>query len=309
MPLRELAPYLVCPCCRHGALEAGSAGSLTCRECTRSYALDSGVPSFLVPERLSQTNTREIKANSCDLSDARAVDLAVTKEMWNSIHSHQMNWVMDIVDAMLDRYGGANLYSLGCGSGFELQLLLRRRRFARVFASDISPSMTSLVAKSLASYEGDLGLFASEFQHCPVPKHRGNVGLVFQALHHAPDAHAALESLLDHNFLDLVIVEPVTNVFLGALARVGLVQRVEYSGTRPDWLHLRRIEAIAKGRGYSIRSRTWWEIPPYLMPRWLERRAALWRPMYGTVKAASVVTGAFRFGSMAAVWLSREARG
>jgi hypothetical protein len=214
-----------------------------------------------------------------------------------------MKWVIDIVDEMLPDV--EDIYALGAGSGFDLNLLLQRRSFKRVFASDISPIATALIERALRKYNGQLGLFASEFGRCPVPKRAGAAGLVFQALHHAPDSHAALAMLLDNNFDDLVIVEPVTNPPLEFFARIGLVQRVEYSGTRPDWLHLPRVEALAAERGYKVASQVWWEIPAYLSPLWLNKCSNLWRSYFFIVEKFSFLTNMIHFGSMSAVHLTR----
>src|SRR5262249_34050795 len=162
------------------------------------------------PEHLDETNRREIAGNSFDGELAERI---LDKEGWSPLATHQMNWVVDMVERMLP--AGRDLFALGAGTGFELTLLLRRREFERVFASDSAPAAPALIARALREYPGTLGLFASEFNRCPVEKRPGSLGLVFQALHHAADAHAALATLLDHNFDDLVIVEPVTNRFLG----------------------------------------------------------------------------------------------
>jgi hypothetical protein len=208
----------------------------------------------------------------------------------------------DLVDRMLPQ--ARTLTALGAGHGFDLLLLLRRRSFERVFASDISSAATSMIDRALAQFPGELGLFASEFGRCPVPKRPGSVGLVFQALHHAPDAHAALATLLDHNFDDLVVVEPCTNPPLGVLAKLDLVQRVEYTGTRPDWISIPRVEAIAQERGYAIAAQTWWEIPPYFV-HWLRNLPKLWGPTYSFFDVVSRATNVIKFGSMAAVHLTR----
>jgi hypothetical protein len=129
---------------------------------------------------------------------------------------------------------------------------------------------------------------------------------VFQALHHAPDSHVALETLLDHNFDDLVIVEPITNPPLGLLAKFDLVQRVEYSGTRPDWMSLPRVKKLAEQRGYRIAWQTWWEIPPYFAKPWLEKHPMVIKSFGGFVDAVSRVTNIVRFGSMAAIRLERR---
>jgi uncharacterized protein YbaR (Trm112 family) len=299
MSIAELASVLVCPVCRGGALAVQGEG-VACRTCKRVYGVDNGVLSFLVPEQLDETNKREIQGNTFDPALTERI---LDKEAWSPLTTQQMNWVVDRVEEMLP--AGPDLFALGAGSGFELKLLLRRRTFERVFASDIAPSATALIARALADYPGQLGLFASAFDRCPVAKRPGSAGLVFQALHHAADAHAALATLLDHNFDDLVIVEPVTNRFLGLLARFDLVQRVEYTGTRPDWMHLPKIEAIARERGYQIKSQTWWEIPAYVVRPWMNDRPYVWRSIYRVFDTVSQVTNLARFGSMAAIHLTR----
>lgn len=301
LPTGELIRALVCPRCRGGALEETAAGA-RCTGCGQAYASERGVLSFLVADELSQTNKNEIEANTFD--DPYWADKMLHKDDWSPLLARQMHKVIALVDAMLPRV--RDLFVLGAGTGYDLQLLLKRRAFDRVFASDIAPGATALIAKALADYPGELGLFASEFGRCPVPKRPGSVGLVFQALHHAPDAHAALATLLDHNFDDLVIVEPTTNPPLGLLARFDLVQRVEYSGTRPDWLHLGRVKALAQERGYAVRAQSWWEIPPYFARPWLHARPWAMRTFGGFVDAVSRVTNTIQFGSMAAIHLERR---
>lgn len=299
----ELAAVLTCPLCRGAALTA-SGESLRCSRCARTYDRELGVLSFNIDDQLSATNRNEIRAHAADPSDAAHAEAMIHKEDWHPLLTHQMKWVIDVVDGMLPR-AGSTLVALGAGTGFDLRLLLRRRSFARVLASDISPYSTSLIPRALAEFSGELGVFASSFECAPIAKRPGTVGLVFQALHHAPDAHHALETLLDHSFDDLVIVEPMTNPLFKVLARHDLVQRVEYTGTRPDWLELGRIEALAQSRGYAVRSRMWWEVPPYFSPRWLGDRPWLWRPFYRVVDAISRATNLVSYGSMAAIQLTR----
>lgn len=299
MSREGLAAALVCPSCRGGALRVEDE-ALVCVTCSRVYGTtDRGIVSFLIDEHLSETNHNEIKGNTFPLEwEDRYLD----KENWHPLATKQMQWAVEVVARTLPE--GPDLYALGAGGGFDLRLLLRRRSFERVFASDISPAATSLIERALGEFSGTLGLFASSFENCPVPKRPGALGLVFQALHHAPDAHAALATLLDHNFDNLVIVEPCTNPPLGVLAKLDLVQRVEYTGTRPDWISLPRVESIAKQRGYRIASQTWWEIPPYVVHA-LRNRPGLWGPCYHIFDVVSRATNAVRFGSMAAIHLTR----
>ena len=300
LSVADLAEVLVCPLCRGGALHARSE-ALHCAKCDRTYATtDRGVVSFLIDEQLVEQHRREIEGNTFP---ADYEERFIHKEDWHPLLTQQMEWAIDVVARMLPEK--RDLCVLGAGGGFDLRLLLRRRSFDRVFASDISPASTALIARALAEYSGQLGLFVSEFGRCPMPKRSGMLGLVFQALHHATDSHEALATLLDHNFDDLVIVEPCTNPPLGVLARFDLVQRVEYTGTRPDWISLPRVQTLAEQRGYRVATQTWWEIPPYVV-HWLRNHENLWKPCYQMFDVVSRATNKIKFGSMAAVHLTRS---
>jgi uncharacterized protein YbaR (Trm112 family) len=295
----ELADALTCPLCRGGRLEIVE-GSISCLRCARTYpATDRGIVSFLLDEHLDQTNRNEIKGNTFNQEWEEKL---LHKESWHPLHTRQMRWVAEVVERMLPQ--ARDLYALGAGHGFDLKLILRRRSFERVFASDISPAATSMIGRALAEFPGKLGVFVSEFGRCPVAKSAGGLGLVFQALHHASDAHAALETLLDHSFDDLLVVEPITNPPLGLLARYDLVQRVEYTGTRPDWLSLPRVREIAQSRGYKMALQTWWEIPPYFITLF-GRRPLLSASCYHLFDGVSRATNTIKFGSQAAIHLTR----
>lgn len=303
MPVEVLAKHLICPMCRDGSLRKSEASekSLICEKCNHLYRDNFNVISFLIEEHLSETNQKEIIGNTFSEED---IEIILKKDEWSDVYTHQMKWVINVVNKMLPPNG--DIYALGAGTGFDLKLLLARRSYQHVFASDISPAATSLIARSLAEFPGELGLFASEFGRCPVPKLAGTHGLVFQALHHAVDSHDALAKLLDYNFDDLVIVEPITNMFLKVLARFNLVQRVEYTGVRPDWLSLKRVKQIADERGYAIDIRTWWEIPLYIAPPKLNKYPIVWKFLYQFVDKFSTITNMIQFGSMAAIHFKRK---
>ena len=140
LPTRDLVRYLVCPMCRGGALEETTTGA-RCVQCAQGYTTDHGVLTFLVDGELSATNQQEITANTFD--DPYWQDKMVNKEEWSPLLSQQMNKVIELVDELVPP--GPNLFVLGAGTGYDLQLLLRRRRFDRVFASDIAPGATALI--------------------------------------------------------------------------------------------------------------------------------------------------------------------
>jgi hypothetical protein len=152
----------------------------------------------------------------------------------------------------------------------------------------------------LEGFEGELGLFAADYDHLPVRRRPGLAGFVYLALHHSEDPHRSLERLLDRNFDHLVIVEPVTNRLVDVLARLGLARKLEYSGLRPVWFDIGRVRRIARERDYELEIQTWWEIPRNQLPRRVRKSRLAWRPLYAFAVGCSWLTRPFRVGSMAA---------
>ena len=175
-----------------------------------------------------------------------------------------------------------------------------------MLSSDISATLPQVVPTTLSGFSGSLGVFSSDFEHCPVARDPSMLGLVYQALHHSEDAHRALAALLKRNFDDLIVVEPVTNWIVELLAKAGLAKRQEYSGVEPDWMSLRRISEIADREGYSMRYRLWWELPPFVTDSKTVRRWPVTGKLaFAITRAASWATSRFGLGSMAAIRLTK----
>ncbi len=307
LSLQDTLGKMICPSCFEGQLQEITINGhrqVACDRCDRAFGMESEVMDFVMADRLHPTNQNEISGNTIDLTDEHVVQGATCKGDDNPIYMWQMNRTARLMVRMMAPYGEeTTLHVIGTGTGFDLKLLLKHRCFRQVLASDISLTKTTIVPRTLVGFEGELGVYACEFRHCPVRKERGNLGLVFQALHHAPDAHAALERLLDNNFANLLIVEPITNWLVEILAALGLAKRTEYSGVTPDWMSLRRIRRIAADRAYSVDVVTWWELPPVCCQERLRRRPLLWKPMCWAVGVVCRLTSLFNFGCMAAIHL------
>jgi hypothetical protein len=300
----------VCPACRSEALRAGE-DAVGCDACGRSFPSHRGVVDYVIADELDATGAREYVANAIDLDSAKTVRRRLRKaKRTNPMLLAQMRRSIGAVDRLMAGYGpDRTLVSLGSGFGFELPLLLERRRFARVLSSDIAWSSTALVPEVTAGVDGELVLFAADFDHVPLARRADRVGLVFLALHHAEDPHRSLAGLLEHNFDHLVLVEPLNNWLVDVLARLGLARRIEYSGTRPQWLDARRMREIARAQGFEMRIEAWWEIPRNLLPRRLRKSRFAWRPLFVAVEGVSRVLGRFGFGSMAAIGFRRQDSG
>jgi methyltransferase family protein len=301
----ECVPDLACAACGASDL-AADGGAATCARCGRSYPSRSGVLDFVLLEELDADGLREHAANVVDLASKRSVRRRVGKGGRNPLLMAQTERAIRVVDRLMAPYGEDHtLVSVGSGSAFELRSLLARRRFARVYSSDLAWTATALAPEALRELGGRLGLFAASFDHLPVRRRSDRVGLVYLALHHVADPHRTLERMLDENFDHLVLVEPITNRLVELLARAGLARRVEYTGMRPEWLRVKRLRRIARERGCQLRIETWWEIPRSQLPRRVRKSRRAWWPLYLLVEGLSWLTRPFRLGSMAAIRFSR----
>jgi hypothetical protein len=297
----------VCPACRSEQLQARE-DVVACCACGRSFPHRRGVVDYVIADELDATGTREHAANAIELDSGKAVRRKLRKaKNTNPMLLAQMRRSIRAADRLMAAYGAdRTLVSLGSGFGFELPLLLERRAFARVLSSDIAWSATALVPEVTERCHGDLVLFASDFDHVPLAKRDDRIGFVFLALHHAEDPHRTLAGLLDRNFDHLVLVEPLDNWLVEILARLGLARRVEYSGTRPQWLDPRRLREIARERGFDVRIETWWEIPRDKLPRRMRKSRFAWRPLFVVVEGVSWMLRPLAFGSMGAIAFRRQ---
>jgi uncharacterized protein YbaR (Trm112 family) len=308
LPVSELLCFLVCPACFTGRLSMGEDRenpSVACTKCGRDFPRNDSFIDFVMDDHLDETSQRERRF--FDVSDEAAVFSTTQKDNWNSLYIGQATHNIDaIVELIRPGDQGRVLCSIGSGAGFELKLLLKRCPFDKVLSSDISPRLPVAVPATLSEFSGKLGVFASEFEHCPVAKEQPTLGLVYQALHHSSDAHRSLVKLLDQNFDELIIVEPVTNWLVEILSLVGLAKRREYSGLDPDWMRISRIRQIGNERGYYMQTRIWWELPPLIAGNAaLEKRPTIARAIVQSVRLLSWLTGFVGLGSMAAIRLSK----
>ena len=305
LSLEHCLADLMCPACGSTELSAGSE-AVTCPGCGRSFPCQRGIVDFVLPEALTPDGRRERVTNAVDLASEKAVRRRVKKGERNPFLVAQTRRSMRAVERLMASYGNERtLVSVGSGSGYELRALLERRRFGRVYSSDLAWSATALVPELTKAFDGRLGLFAADFDHLPVRRQPGQVGFVYLALHHSPDPHRSLARLLERNFDELVMVEPLTNWLVEVLARLRLARRIEYSGAAPQWLRLRRLRRIAREHGHGLRVETWWEIPRDQLPRRLRRSRRAWWPLFALVEGISWLTRPFNMGSMAAIRLSR----
>ena len=296
MPIDDLIRYLQCACCGYHEL-AQNDGAVYCPNCNRSYRCKNGILDMVLPEHLDDNCQLEM-AYIYDNNDEQLVTILANKDQWQPTVVRQLNDSINMIVALLaDRDSSVPLVSIGSGAGFELKQILTQKQFDTVLSSDINPSSTSIVPITVAGFNGELGLFVSEFMHCPVRKTENSIGLCFQALHHAEDSHNALRKLLQDNFTELILVEPVTNRLIELLARFGLAKRVEHTGIKPDWMNIPRIKSLAANLGFDVTVRTWWELPPIITTnKWFVRWPILWQAVFAVTDQISRMTHIFSLG-------------
>lgn len=302
---------LTCSACREPALsycDANTVKTIVCNKCGRRFPCYGPIIDFLLQDCLDQTNLNELKGNEYDIENPDVVEHMSNKDKWSSIYGHSLMYAVDIIERLIINYSSdTTLYCLGSGTGFEIKALCTRKQFRRIYSSDISRSALTIALQVLEPLDGDLGLFVSEFSHTPVQKQSGNLGLVFQALHHTTDIHKSVECLLKHNFTDLIIVEPTTNWLVEILAYFGLAKRKEYSGLQPSWMNLGLIKKIAAQHKYNTQIYTWWEFPPDFA-RFFEWNRILSKIICHVIDFISIITGYFKFGSMSAIRFTSDTR-
>ena len=299
-----LLTHLRCPQCEAPAL-AVDASVLVCRTCGRHYPVVAGICNFVLPDQLGPTAQQEIRAINCHLHDPVKRQHLMHRDQNGLLAAHFLRRSVRMAARYLAPYAtaGQALCALGCGGGFDLLTLAQFVRFKRIVAGDISTAATACIGENLAAQDGRLGLLACEFQRCPVRRSPDVVGFVFEALHHTADVHQTIEQLLAQNFDQLVFVEPTRNWLTDLLAKWSLTMNVEYSGLTPDWIHLRKVRAIAQRMGYHMAATTWWPCPDNLVPRWIKCSTRLTRGFCRLVDIGSWLTAPFHFGAMSAVHL------
>lgn len=276
--------------------------SIGCEHCKRHFPIRHGVIDFVLYDQLSESERRELKAMTLTLNPDK-LRWFVEKENWDKIQTHFLMRGIRKAANYLVKYArpGKTLVTLGSGTGFELRALTNILPFDNIISSDISWTAAHVIAMSVKERTGYLGLFATDFDRCPIKRSSNTIGFVFEALHHADNVHGAIENLLTNNFDHLVIVEPTRNWFVNALSHVGLAMRVEYSGLKPDWINLRTVRSIARRRGYRVDVTTWWPFPDSLVPKWFKKSNFLITLLCAGVDGISCITNYFKFGAMSAI--------
>jgi hypothetical protein len=301
----DLLTYFYCPDCGSSDL-AAVTDAIVCRACQRQYLEKHGVVDFLLYDQLKESEKRELKAMTLPL-DGQKLRWIVEKEKWDRIQTHFLMRGIRAAMRYLSKYArpGNTLVTLGSGAGFELRVLSQFLSFDKIIASDISWTASHAITTSVEERTGMLGLFACDFNRCPVKRSADVVCFVFEALHHTDNVHTTIENLISRNFDHLVLVEPTRNWFVNLLSKVGLTMNIEYSGLKPDWIDLRSVRTIAHRHGYRMEVTTWWPFPDSMVPKWVKKSNVFSMMLCYAVDSLSYLTNLFHFGGMSAVHMEK----
>jgi len=296
---------LLCPSCSSGAELVMAGQSVRCSRCSAVFPVTNGILEFVIPSDLDQDKRRELQGNNLDLTPDTIAHFANKEAWWSQYYSHVSDKKLRTVSQYIARTGSAQVASLGSGTGYELKWLLGRCRIDRIFSSDLSFSTTSIVPQALAGFDVALALFTSDLDRCPV-RDTDILILVYEALHHTPDMHAALEKLLRAGFRHVVFCEPSNNWLIRWLARRGLAQRVEYSGVKPGRLDVRRLRRLCAEHAYDLEVKTMWHFPDDYFSRLFGEGARRRRLFLAAMDALSAATNPVRFGNVAVAYCRRR---
>ena len=104
-------------------------------------------------------------------------------------------------------------------------------------------------------------------------------------------------------YFDILFVEPCTNFFIRILAKLGIAQRVEYSGVIPDFVDLEGVRKLAKKYRYEVNINTLWDIPEEYIRTICKQKSKMESVLLTLIDIASSFGNLIKFGSFAIVHL------
>lgn len=156
---------------------------------------------------------------------------------------------------------------VGGGSGMEAEPFARAGYDVSV--SDLSPNLLRCAERRFQ----ERGLAAKEFfpanaQDLPLGDDSYDIGVAYEALHHAPQPVRALRELARVSSRGIIIVEPFTSPIFDTLSRLGLAHRKEYSGLIPYRFKREELDDILRECGFeSYRITLFLRFPDDYLPR------------------------------------------
>lgn len=304
LPYSKIPKYLTCPKCFKYPKSSlvYKDGILNCTKCKYRYPLRSKIAELINLKIISKQAKSELEGNEIKPTKENIKHYS-QKDRWSKYYNHIVNQKISYLMNGLKNRNFKGLISLGSGPGFEIKEILKRKHFPLVFSSDIAFTATSIVSYTLNSFDTTVCLFTSDLNFSPVIPNPEFPIIIYEALHHTKNAVSTLDSLMKKKYENILFVEPCTNFLVKLLASLGLAQRTEYSGVKPDFLDLEKIEKRAKKWGYKIKINTLWDIPEEYIGKVSKRGSATEKFIQDVIDIFSIVTNLINFGSFAIVHL------
>lgn len=281
-----------------------SDDNLICSVTRKRFPIKDEIVDFVEPQILDNIALGELSGNDFVGSDA---DMEAYIRKYDSYPAarHITTKDINLVVKYLRQIGSDELCCLGAGGGMEAMLIAQKYPLKRIYCSDIAQSKHRVVLRSLQSLDLQVGLFASDFDHCPWAATEIPL-LIHQALHHTGSGmHQTLRTLLSYGFRNLILVEPTKHVLTGALARFGLAQRVEYSGVTPGRLDIAEVHSCATKFGYRMTITTNWSFPPDYFRILGGHNRIIGSGLLKTFDGISWCTNLLSCGNNSVCWLSK----
>lgn len=258
LPLKEIVKYLRCPYDKNHLKQVSK--TLCCSNCSRRFPVNNNIVEFVHDNELNNRTKMELKGNEYKL-DKKTIRKYANKDRWSYYDQYQSDKKFATLIEKLNKISAKGIISLGSGTGYELKKILQVKKFDLVFSSDLSFTATTIVPYSLKKFNIDLGLFTADMNYSPFIPHPEIPLIVYEAMHHTSNVHDTMKSIMLEGYDKILFVEPTTNFIVKFLAKLGLAERVEYSGSKPSLLSIKKLRKIAKKYNYDLEIDTVWEFP------------------------------------------------
>ena len=209
----EFADVLCCPPPCNGKLFAHD-GSFRCHGCGKMYPVRDRILELIDAACLDSEKARELQGNSFDISDEKVVAHMAAKDLWSGFYAFFHLQKIQKLLRHMDGEGIRSFAALGTGCGLEIKMILQHRGLDEVLCSDLSWSSLQVVPHSVADFPIRIGMFTSDLDACPIADTSIPL-IIYEALHHVSDMHAALERYLQKGFRNIFLVEPTKTQLCG----------------------------------------------------------------------------------------------
>lgn len=298
--------YLTCPRCFVIPSSLTLRGnSFVCSVCKYKYPIKGKIIELINSEIISKQAKSELFGNEITPTK-KNIEHYAKKDQWSAYYNHIVKQKIDYLMKGLKKTNLKGIISLGSGPGFEIKEILKRKKLPLAFSSDIALSATSIVPYTLKGWDVTICLFTSDLNFSPAIPNDDYPILIYEALHHTKNSSKTLGGLMKKGYKDIFFVEPCTNLFIKFLAVIGLAQRIEYSGVRPDFLDLKEIKRVANKHNYKITINTLWDIPEEYVRKFCKKGSGIEKVIQKLTDIFSKVTNILKFGSFAVVHLYKN---